>query len=71
MVFTMGMATKEIRKLIRALEAQGWRVEETGSGHYQAYSPNGEDIVTIPGTPSDHRSMRNTMSRLKRAGFKP
>ena len=65
------MAPKDIKNLIRALESQGWRVEKTRSGHYMAYSPNGKDIVTIPGTPSDHRSMRNTLAALRRAGFTP
>lgn len=64
------MATKEIRKLLKSLEAQGWRVEQLKSGHYRAYAPDGVGIVHIPGTPSDHRSIRNTLAQLRQHGYK-
>lgn len=63
------MATKEVRKLVKALREQGWRVEETRKGHFQAFAPSGVGIVTIPGTPSDHRAMRNVMADLRRFGY--
>ncbi len=63
------MATKEIRRLVKALQSQGWRVEETKKGHFLAYAPNGVGLVTIPGTPSDHRSLRNTVSELRKHGY--
>lgn len=64
------MATaKDIRKLLKSLEAQGWRVERTKKGHYVAYAPDGVGRVTIPGTPSDHRSMKNTLADLRRHGY--
>ena len=64
------MATKEIRKLVARLQDQGWRVDQLKSGHYRAYAPDGEGTVHIPGTPSDHRSLRNTVAQLKRHGYK-
>ena len=64
------MASKEVKQLLRKVEAQGWRVVPTKSGHFWAYAPNGRDKVLIPGTPSDRRGLRNTIADLKRAGFK-
>lgn len=70
MVFTCGMPTKEIKRLVRDLEQQGWRVELRKGGHYVAYAPDGVGIVTFSGTPSDHRAYRNTLAQLRRAGYK-
>ena len=62
------MADKEIVKLIKELERQGWRVER-GSKHFIAYSPDTSvRPITIPGTPSDHRSLKNLRAELRRGG---
>lgn len=49
------MSKKEITKILRALEQQGWRIQR-GSKHYKAYPPN-KNIppVTIPSTPGGGR----------------
>ena len=66
------MPKKEIRQLIKELEKQGFRVTQAGSGHFIAWPPDVEvRPVTIPSTPSDYRSMRNTLADLRRAGFEP
>ncbi|WP_427017856.1 hypothetical protein ACQCSX_04375 [Pseudarthrobacter sp. P1] len=63
------MANKELKKLFKELEAQEFRIEEIKSG-WQVYPPNTTlDPITIHGTPSDHRSWKNMMARLVRAGF--
>ena len=59
---------KEIRQLIRQLNQQGFDVRTTRRGHYLV-SRNGRVVAGIPGTPSDWRSMKNTRSELRRAGF--
>lgn len=64
------MSSKDIRQLIKKLEAQGFTVTPTRNGHYRV-SKNGTSVTTLPGTPSDHRSMKNCLAYLKRAGFKP
>lgn len=65
------MPSKEIKALIKALEDQGWRVEQARSGHYKAFPPDkGQDMVTMPSTPSDHRSLKNTIRDLKHSGYK-
>lgn len=63
------MADKDTKKLVKALRAQGWRVE-LHKGHYKAFAPGGKGIVTISSTPSDRRDMKNTMSHLKRLGYR-
>lgn len=62
------MANKDVTKLVRDLRAAGWRVERV-SGHYKAYAPNGEDIVTISSTPSTQGWKRKTLALLRRAGY--
>lgn len=62
------MANKEISKLIKAIEKQRFTVKRTAKGHYQVRK--GPTLITLlPGTPSDHRSLKNSLSYLKKAGF--
>lgn len=60
---------KDLRKIVKALEEQGFEVATTSKGHLMVLR-NGEVIATFSGTPSDWRSIRNSLSRLKRAGFR-
>jgi hypothetical protein len=59
---------KELRELLRAVEAQGGTIRKIKSG-YQVFAPNGIDIVTLHGTPSDRRALANAVAELRRAGF--
>jgi len=59
---------KEVRNLIRALERQGAEVRTGGSGHLKVYR-DGNLVYTFAATASDHRTMRNTIAGLRRAGF--
>lgn len=61
---------KELRKLRKQAEAQGWRFVERKNA-WLAYSPDGETIVTIHLTSSDHRAMRNTIAQMRKGGFTP
>lgn len=61
---------KELRKLFKALEEQGYEVKPTQSGHYLV-TKGGRRITTIAGTRSDHRAWKNILGYLKRDGFKP
>jgi len=57
---------KEIR---RAAEQQGWRVEATKAGE-MFYPPDTlKPPVAAHGTPSDHRAIRNFLSRMRRSGL--
>jgi hypothetical protein len=58
---------KELKKLLAAAQAQGWRVE-IGRGHFKLYAPDGIGRVTISGTPSDRRAFANTIAYTRRHG---
>ena len=60
---------KDLRKIVKALRAQGFEVEITTKQHV-IVSRDGRVIVVFSGTPSDWRSIRNSLARLKRAGFR-
>lgn len=59
----------DTRRLIKALEAQGFDVERTRKGHWLVRNADGLAVATIAGTASDHRSLANVIARLRRAGF--
>lgn len=60
---------KDLKKLLKALVKAGFEVRVTKKGHHAVYL--GERwITTLAGTPSDHRSSKNALAALKRAGFK-
>jgi predicted RNA binding protein YcfA (HicA-like mRNA interferase family) len=61
------VARKELRAILVELERQGWRVERGRGGHYKAFAPTGEVMVTLPSTPG--RDLRPYIARLRRAGF--
>jgi predicted RNA binding protein YcfA (HicA-like mRNA interferase family) len=58
----------DLKKLIKALEAQGFTVEPTKSSHYTVRK-DGRRVATLGGTPSDRRSWQNALAQLRRAGF--
>ena len=60
---------RELRDLIRLAETAGWTVEQTRNSHLRFLSPDGEHIIVCGTTESDHRAIRNTRARLRRAGL--
>ncbi|WP_330173013.1 hypothetical protein OG875_05040 [Streptomyces sp. NBC_01498] len=59
---------KEVRDLIKRVEAQGFEVARTTKGHYMVRK-GGERVTLISGTPSNHHSLKNAKAQLKRAGY--
>ena len=65
-------ATGDFKKLLRELEEQGWRVEQTpGKGHYKAWPPDpAQQMVTMAGGRSfAGRARDNNIQQLVRSGF--
>ncbi len=58
----------DLKRMLKALDDQGFEVSRTQRGHYEVRE-NGRRVATIAGTPSDHRSIRNSIAYLRRAGF--
>jgi hypothetical protein len=62
---------KDVAELVRRAVEQGWRVEERRSGRILLFSPDGETIVTLHGTPSDRNWQHAAVRQLRRGGFDP
>lgn len=56
-----------INKIVRALLKLGWQALK-GRGHPRLKSPDGKLTITVPKSPSDHRSTQNWIHQLKRNG---
>ena len=48
---------KQINKLIADLVREGWQFSRGKHGKLRA--PSGSGFVTVPSTPSDHRTIQN------------
>lgn len=59
---------KELRELIGLLIEQGFDVHRTKGGHYTVRKA-GQYVVTLAGTPSEHRGSKNARAALRRHGF--
>jgi hypothetical protein len=59
----------EITRLIRVATKAGWQIKPGNGGHLKWFAPDGLTIVVSPSTPSDWRSMKNHVARLRRAGL--
>lgn len=60
---------EDLKKIAKALEAQGFGVETTKKGHLMVFL-DGRLIVTFAGTASDWRSLKNGIAKARRAGFR-
>lgn len=60
----------EFKRIREASIEQGWRWDRTNNGHWKGLAPDGKTIVVHSGTPSDHRGLRNALSRMRRVGFR-
>lgn len=59
---------QEMKALVAQARKQGIAVAHTRNGHVRFRTADGS-IVTAPSTPSDHRSIRNTLAALRKHGF--
>lgn len=59
---------EELRTAARAAVADGWTITVRRSGHIAWQPPRGRAVCTSA-TPSDHRTTRNELARLRRAGL--
>lgn len=60
---------KDLKKIVKALEQQGFEVERTKKGHIAVYR-EGRFVAMFAGTASDWRSIKNGLAAVKRAGFR-
>lgn len=60
---------KDLDAMIAKAWEAGWWAEKRGNNHVLCYPPDGGQMVTMPSTPSDHRSVPNTRSLFRRSGL--
>ena len=61
-------AGKDLKKILKTAKAAGFDIRTTKKGHI-VVSKDGRRITTFAGTASDHRSIRNGLAAMRRAGF--
>lgn len=59
---------RSLRELVRHAEHEGWHVDDHGV-KVRFLAPDGVTMIVCHKTESDHRAMKNTCARLKRAGL--
>ena len=59
---------KEVKQLLNKCRKAGCTVEMRNGGHLAIHLPMG-GVVYCPSTPSEHRSLRNVMGKLRRGGL--
>lgn len=64
------MMHKDLRKLQKNLEAQGFTTRATKKGHLMVFKGI-RPVTTFAGTPSDGRSWQNSLAACKRHGYRP
>ncbi len=64
----MGTNRRDVQDLVAETVEQGWRADDRGS-KVLLFSPDGQTIVTLHWTPSDHRWRQNAYRDLRRGGF--
>lgn len=60
---------RDLKAAAERARKAGWTITQTRSGHLAWKPPSGQTVF-CPGTPSDHRSIANVISKLRRAGLK-
>lgn len=60
---------KDLKKIIKALQEQGFEVTTTKKGHIAVYR-DGRFVVMFAGTASDWRGLKNGIAAARRAGFR-
>lgn len=65
----MSKRRNEAAELVALAEEQGYRVQPTRKG-WRVLAPDGKGSTCLHKTPSDHRSLKNTVADLRRIGVK-
>lgn len=60
---------KDLKKILRAAEKQGFEIRHTSDGHPMVYR-DGKFITKSSKTPGDRRGQLNLIATLRRHGFR-
>jgi ribosomal protein L32 len=64
-VASSSKTSKEMRPIHKALEAAGFTITYH-QGHYTVRNERGARVYTLPGSPSDWRTIKNIKAQLRR-----
>lgn len=59
---------KDAKQEIKRIRKLGYTVECGKSGHFNVTGPDGRFYGTLSGSPSDQRTLKNQLTRLRRNG---
>lgn len=62
-------AAKDVRELLKQLAAQRFTFKKTKSCNFAIFGPNGQHVVVLAAASGDWRALRNSIARLRAAGF--
>lgn len=60
---------KDLRKLVKQIEAKGNTVQRTKGGHYKVKDREGRTRYSLPSTPGGGRWLQNVTADLRREGL--
>lgn len=60
---------KELRKLVKLIEANGFSVERNTGRYYKVRNSEGKFVYALPATPGRGRWLQNLQSELRRRGI--
>lgn len=67
----IGVARKDVAEILQKCSEQGAEILRCGGMHYKIIPADKRiPVQFMPSTPSDTRSLKNVISRLRRNGFK-
>lgn len=64
------LSGKDLRVLLRDLEAQGWEIRQTKKGQFAVPPDKSKPLVQIHNTARGSRSWENMLAQLKRSGYR-
>lgn len=57
---------RDVKDFIKAAEANGWRLEKSTGKHLKMRHVETGHVVSVPKTPSDHRSLKNKDAQMRK-----
>lgn len=61
----------DFRRILKTAKSAGWQTVLTGNSHWKFVPPHpGTPPIFFSGSPSDIRSIKNFVARLRRCGLK-
>lgn len=60
---------KELKKLIKKMKKEGWKISSGPSCHIKCKSPDGKRMISLPHTPSCNDYMYDIKRNLRKIGY--